>query len=119
MRRAVRLVGACALASLAGCAAGRFAPGAYPGAGGVTLPPCPGDGVTISDGQSTDCDLTPPQTLTIVVSGDTWDGHQGTVGHAGWGGDASLRWAHDELADAGCAHVATVGDEVVGTECDY
>ena len=34
------------------------------------------------------CDLSPPQTLTVVFDAKSYDGT--------WGGDASLAWAHDE-----------------------
>jgi len=41
------------------------------------------------------CDLTPPQTLTVVFDARSWAPNQA------WGGDASLAWADATCVDMG------------------
>lgn len=63
------------------------------------------------------CDLVPPQTLTIVIDAQSWAAHTGSAD--GWGGDASLAWADQELNDSGCRVTFHDGDWAEGSTCDY
>lgn len=58
-----------------------------------------------------DCDLTPPQTATVVIDGASYG--------AGWGGDASLAWADAECADMGGTPVWHNGEWLECQDVDY
>lgn len=64
-----------------------------------------------------DCDLRPPQTLTIVADEMSWTASTGSAD--GWGGDASMAWADGVLNDAGCTVTWHGGTWAEGTTCDY
>jgi len=64
-----------------------------------------------------DCDIVPPQTLTLIVGPNEWAAHSGST--EGWGGDASLAWATSALEDAGCTLTWVNPIQVEGARCDY
>lgn len=81
------------------------------------LLPCQGTEVrthaTDDPGQTTlDCDLTPPQTLTVLFDASSWGDSDS------WGGDASVRWATEQALDMGCTPV-WLPDHLEGTNCNY
>ena len=62
------------------------------------------------------CDMVPPQELIVVIDERSWAEHTGSS--EGWGGDASLAWADQEIADMGGVPVWHDGAWVEGN-VDY
>lgn len=60
-----------------------------------------------------DCDLHPPQTLTVIFDEVSWGDHES------WGGDASLAWATEQALDMGCTPEWQATVYLVGRDCDY
>lgn len=67
--------------------------------------------------ETIDCDIVPPDTLTLTVDQRDWAVHTGSTD--GWGGDGSLEWATQALEDAGCTVTWMNPIQGVGAGCDY